>query len=78
MSSSTLRWLRRLSAMALPFVLASCGSTGETKPPQTSSGVAGIEHLPRGQIEVHALAQKPSLSVISREGDPAPAIAVVF
>lgn len=38
----------------------------------------GAEGVPSGRIEVHALAQKPRLSVIDREGDPAPALAVVF
>lgn len=76
--SSAYCWLRRLSASVLPFVVAACGSPGEKPPSATAAQVAGLERLPNTPIEVHAFAQKPRLSVINREGDPAPALAVVF
>jgi len=62
----------------VPLVVASCGGANSTNSPDTSPKPIGAERLPSGQIELHALAQKPRLSVIDRDGDPAPAIAVVF
>lgn len=71
------RWLRGLSLAALPAV-SSCGLFSDATTPPTTSRAIGIERLADARIEVHALAQKPRLSVIDREGDPAPALAAVF
>ncbi len=73
------RLLRCLLASVFPLAVSSCGGTiGGKLPTDTPFNVIGVEGLPNARIEVHALAQKPRLSVIVREGDPAPAVAVVF
>jgi hypothetical protein len=72
------RLFRGIFACVFPFVAASCGALGGTTPPETTPRVVDVEGTPNARIEVHALAQKPRLSVIVRDGDPAPALAVVF
>lgn len=63
---------------ALPLLVASCGGFDSTTPHGTTPQPLSMERLPTGRIELHALAQKPKLSVIERDGDPASAISVVF
>ena len=68
-----------LAAVLFPLVVSSCGGTlGGTTSTNTTPNVNGVEGVPNARIEVHALAQKPRLSVIVRDGDPAPALSVVF
>jgi hypothetical protein len=67
-----------LAPLALALALAGCGG---------SAGTTGQTHhaalVPTGggslaSIEVRTLAERPRLTLVSRDGDPAPAIAVAF
>ncbi len=69
--------MRRL-ALALPLVMTSCGTLTGSNSSETTPRVISAEGMPHARIEMHALAQRPRLSVIDREGDPVPALAVVF
>lgn len=74
-----LRAVRNLLASVAALFVSSCGGTlGGTSATGTTPKVIGIDGVPNARIEVHALAQKPRLSVIVRDGDPAPALSVVF
>lgn len=66
----------RVATVALPLVLAACGGAfgGGTRGPSAISGSSG--NTPLVPIEVRALAERPRLTVVNREGDPAPAVAV--
>ena len=72
------RTFGRLAALAVPLALASCsGATGPTKRggPSVLTAAGGA---PIAGIEVHALDERPRLTLVNRDGDPAPAIAVAF
>ncbi|MBK9263532.1 MAG: hypothetical protein IPM54_27460 [Polyangiaceae bacterium] len=71
------RWVRR-ALLAASMAMSSCGLFGETTTPPAIPGAISSHADPSARISFHALAQKPRLSVIYREGDPAPALAVVF
>jgi hypothetical protein len=75
---SALRALRRLARTALVgAALAACG--GEDVGPRLPSGqdAAAAVPLASGRIEVRAGGERPRLTLVTRDGDPYPALAVV-
>ncbi|MEJ7730191.1 MAG: hypothetical protein WKG00_13350 [Polyangiaceae bacterium] len=75
---SALRALRRLGRTALvAAALVACG--GEDLGPRVPSGqdAASAVPLASGRIEVRAGGERPRLTLVTRDGDPYPALAVV-
>lgn len=77
-NSYVLRLVRCFATVVVPFVVGACGASGGGSSTSTPPQGIGAEGVPNVRIQMHALAQKPRLSVIDREGDPSPALAVVF
>ncbi len=72
------RLLRGLTVALVPIGVGACGGSGGTSSTTNTPQGLNVDGAPNVRIEVHTLEQKPRLSVIDREGDPSPALAVVF
>lgn len=67
-----------LAALVAPLALASCSGANGPATRVGPSVLASPSGAPVAGIEVHALDERPRLTVVNRDGDPAPAIAVAF
>src|SRR6185437_1777138 len=60
-------------------LLAACGAApAPVRPPAATGPVAALPEGGPGPIEVKRFDARPRLTLVTREGDPAPAIAAVF
>ena len=67
-----------IAALAAPLALASCSGANASSTRGGPSVLAAPGGAPIAGIEVHALDERPRLTLVNRDGDPAPAIAVAF
>ena len=65
-----------LAGVVLVVFAASCSGANQGGRSGSTSVLETATEARRSAIEVHALAERPRLTVVRREGDPAPAVAI--